>query len=125
MIGSVDGALHDRADVTHNTAADIGATREIRTIDDCALAVTWAAAADREGVTGLQHVPRSITGNGKPFALFGDDRQPVQAYRASQPPSTGSTIPWMYDAAGEHRKCTAPPMSFGSAQRPAGIRAEI
>ena len=65
MISTVNGALHDLADVTHDDAADIGATREIGTIDDYTLTATWAAAADHEGFTGLQYFPRFTTGNGK------------------------------------------------------------
>lgn len=72
VISTVSGALHDLADVTHDDAADIGATREIGTIDDFALTATWAAAADREAFTGLQYFPRFTTGNGKAFAIFGD-----------------------------------------------------
>ena len=46
-------------------------------------------------------------------------------HRASQPPSTATTWPCTYAAAGEARNTTAPPMSSGVPQRPAGMRAEI
>ncbi len=48
-----------------------------------------------------------------------------QVQRASQPPSTGRMVPWMYFAAGEARKTAAPAMSAASPQRPAGMRSRI
>lgn len=72
VISTVEGALQDLADFTHDDAADVGVTREIGTIDDYTLTSTWAVAADHEGFTGLKYFPRFTTGNGKAFAVFGD-----------------------------------------------------
>ena len=63
----------------------------------------------------LRGVPPPLRGHGT--------KGPRQ--RASQPPSTGSTVPWMYFAAGEARKTAAPAMSEASPQRPAGMRSRI
>jgi len=72
VISAVDGALHNLADFTHDGAADVGVTREIGTLDDYAVTSTWAAAADRDGFTGLRYFPRFTTGDGKAFAVFGE-----------------------------------------------------
>ncbi|MGP5088583.1 RES domain-containing protein [Brachybacterium tyrofermentans] len=72
VISTVDGALRDLADLTHDDAADVGTTREIGTLDDYVVTCTWAVAASLEGFTGLRYFPRFTTGNGKAFAVFGD-----------------------------------------------------
>ena len=48
-----------------------------------------------------------------------------RAHRTRYPPSTTSTSPWRYAAAGELRKATASATSCGRAQRPSGIRPVI
>ena len=72
VISTIDGALDDVADLTHDGAADVGVTREIGTTDDYALTATWAAAADDAGFTGLRYFPRFTTGTGRAFTVFGD-----------------------------------------------------
>lgn len=72
MVSSVEGRADDIGDFTHMDAAKVGVTREISTVDDYPLTVTWAVGAEAIGLSGLMYHPRFSTSQETAVALFGD-----------------------------------------------------
>lgn len=92
------------------------------TVDSFAINVRCdnGAAALRQGLSRSTLNPVACGGEEGSLPMSGFTY--VLSQRASQPPSTVTTLPWQCAAASEARNTAAPAILDGSAKRPAGIR---
>lgn len=72
VVSKIEGKLADLGDLTDKDAAKVGVTREISSIDNYKVTVSWASGADALSFNGLKYNPRFSTANDAAFSIFGD-----------------------------------------------------